>query len=104
MTAKKTLALVLAMALLVGACATPTTLMQSREAYVRAHPNLDPKVKDAILQGKATVGMTQEEVRVSCGDPNLVSAGTREGQYCDLWGYKRYTVTFQNGKVVDVKP
>ncbi len=104
MKAKQTLALVLALALLAGACATPTTLTQSREAYVKAHPELDPKVKTAILQGGAVPGMSQEEVLVSCGEPNLKSTGKRNGEYCDLWGYKRYTVTFQDGKVVDVKP
>jgi len=104
MKAKQTLALFLVLALFVGACATPTTLTQSREDYIKAHPNLDPKVKNAILQGGAVAGMTQEEVRASCGEPNLVSTGSHEGKYCDLWGYKRYTVTFQDGKVIDVKP
>ena len=100
MNARSTLALLLVLALFVGACAT----MQSREAYVKAHPKLDPKVKNAILEGGAVPGMTQEQVRVSCGEPNLVSTGKHNGEYCNLWGYKRYTVTFKDGKVVDVKP
>jgi hypothetical protein len=104
MNARRTLALFLVLALFVGACATPTTLTQSREAYVKAHPELDPKVKSAILEGDAVPGMTQEQVRVSCGEPNLKSTGKHNGGYCDLWGYKRYTVTFKDGKVVDVKP
>jgi hypothetical protein len=104
MNARRKLALFLILALFVGACATPTTLMQSQEAYVKAHPELAPKVKNAILEGSAVPGMTQEQVRVSCGEPNLVSTGRHNGEYCDLWGYKRYTVTFQDGKVVDVKP
>jgi outer membrane protein assembly factor BamE (lipoprotein component of BamABCDE complex) len=103
MNARRTLALFLVLALFVGACATPTT-MQSREAYVKAHPQLDPKVKNAILEGSAVPGMTQEQVLVSCGEPNLTSTGKHNGAYCNLWGYKRYTVTFQDGKVVDVKP
>jgi len=50
MKAKQTLALLLVLALFLGACATPTTVAQSREAYVKAHPELDPRVKNAILQ------------------------------------------------------
>jgi hypothetical protein len=103
MNARRTLALFLVLALFVGACATPTTL-QSREAYVKAHPGLDPKVKNVILEGGAVPGMTQEQVRVSCGEPNLVSTGKHNGEYCNLWGYKRYTVTIKDGKVVDVQP
>jgi hypothetical protein len=100
MNARRTLALFLVLALFVGACATT----QSREAYVKAHPELAPTVKNAILEGGAMPGMTQEQVRVSCGEPNLVSTGRHNGEYCNLWGYKRYTVTFQDGKVVDVSP
>jgi outer membrane protein assembly factor BamE (lipoprotein component of BamABCDE complex) len=100
MNARRTLALFLVLALFVGACTT----MQSREAYVKAHPGLDHTVKNAILEGGAVPGMTQEQVRVSCGEPNLVSTGMQNGAYCDLWGYKHYTVTFKDGKVVDVKP
>lgn len=102
MNARRTLALFLVLALFVGACAT--TMLQSREAYVKAHPELDPKVKNVILEGDAVPGMTQEQVRVSCGEPNLVSTGKHNGEYCDLWGYKRYTITFKDGKVVDVNP
>jgi len=105
MLAKKTLIAVIIVSLFLGACATTTTLTQSRENYVKAHPDLDPKVKNAILQGGAVVGMTQDEVRASCGEPNIKSSGVQAGKYCDLWGYKRYTVTFgPEGKVIDVKP
>jgi outer membrane protein assembly factor BamE (lipoprotein component of BamABCDE complex) len=104
MSTRRTLALFLVLALFAGACATPTTLMDSREAYVKAHPELDPTVKNAILEGTAVPGMTQKQVRASCGEPNLTSTGKYHGEYCDLWGYKRYTVTFKDGKVVDVKP
>lgn len=105
MVAKKTLLVVIIVSLVLGACATTATLTQSREDYVKAHPDLDPKVKEAILQGQATVGMTRDEVRASCGDPNIVTTGVQAGKYCDYWGYKRYTVTFSpGGKVTDVKP
>jgi hypothetical protein len=105
MVAKKALLVVIIVSLVLGACATPTTLTQSREDYVKAHPNLNPKVKEAILQGEAVVGMTPDEVRASCGQPNIVNTGVQAGKYCDFWGYKRYTVTFgPEGKVTEVKP
>jgi hypothetical protein len=105
MLSKKTLIWVIIMSLFLGACATPATLTQSREDYVKAHPNLDPKTKEAILQGNAVVGMTPDEVRASCGEPNIKDSGVQGGKYCDLWGYKRYTVTFgPEGKAIDVKP
>ena len=103
MRAPKTLILLVIIAIFLGACAP--TLTQTREDYVKAHPNLDPKVKEAILQGQAVVGMTPGEVRASCGAPNIASKGVEAGKYCDYWGYKRYTVTFgTEGKVIKVSP
>jgi hypothetical protein len=103
MLAKKLLIVLIVASIFLGACAP--TLTQSREEYVKAHPNLDPKIKDAILQGKATVGMTLEEVKASCGEPNILSSGVEAGKYCDYWGYKRYSVTVgPEGKVIKVTP
>lgn len=102
MLPKRIVCLVIIIAIFLGACAP--SLTESRENYVRAHPNLDQKAKDAILKGEATVGMTQEEVKASCGEPNIVTKGVEAGKYCDYWGYKRYTVTFgPEGKVTNVK-
>jgi hypothetical protein len=103
MRAQRTVILLLIVAIFLGACAP--TLTQTREDYVKAHPGLDPKVKDAILQGQAVPGMTPGEVRASCGEPNLVSRGVEAGKYCDYWGYKRFRVTFgPEGKVIHVTP
>jgi uncharacterized protein YodC (DUF2158 family) len=102
---KRMFVLVLLMGVVLSACATPATLTQNREAYIQAHPELSPKVKEAILRGDAVVGMTPEQVTVSCGSPNLVtSEKDKRGNYCSLWGYKRYTVVFgEENKVIDVK-
>ena len=103
MRAQRTVILLLIVAIFLGACAP--TLTQTREDYIKAHPNLDPQVKEAILQGQAVPGMTPGEVRASCGAPNLVSKGAEAGKYCDYWGYKRFTVTFgPEGKVIQVTP
>jgi uncharacterized protein YodC (DUF2158 family) len=96
---------ILLLSALLSACATPASLTQNREAYVQAHPELSPQVKEAILRGEAAVGMTPEQVTVSCGGPNLVtSEKDKRGKYCSLWGYKRYTVVFgEDNKVIEVK-
>lgn len=96
---------ILLLSALLSACATPATLAQSREAYVQAHPELSPQVKEAILRGEAVAGMTPEQVTVSCGSPNLVTQEKdKGGKYCSLWGYKRYTVVFgEDNKVIEVK-
>jgi hypothetical protein len=103
MLAKRIIICLTLVSLLGAACAP--TVTQSREAYVKMHPDLDPKTKAAILNGEATVGMTKEEVKASCGAPTQVTSGPgKTGEYCDLWGYKRYEVLFgKNGKVVEVK-
>jgi hypothetical protein len=99
---RKIISLFIITTILVSACAAP--LSESRENYVKAHPNLDPQTKDAILKGEATVGMTQEEVKTSCGAPNIVTKGVEAGRYCDYWGYKRFTVTLgPDGQVINVK-
>ncbi len=102
MRGKRILVALLVMSLFCGACAP--TLTDSREAYIKAHPDLAPKVKDAISKGEPSVGMTMDEVRASCGDPNLVTQGVKDGEICNYWGYKRYNVTFdKTGKVIEVK-
>jgi hypothetical protein len=82
MLAKRIIICLTLVSLLGAACAP--TLTQSREA---------------------SVGMTKEEVKASCGAPTQVTSGPgKTGEYCDLWGYKRYEVLFgKNGKVVEVK-
>lgn len=104
MRVKKTLILLVVIsAIFVGACAP--TLSQTREDYVKANPNLDPQIKEAILSGKAIPGMTAEDVKASCGSPNIATRGAEAGKYCDYWGYKRYSVTFgPEGKVIKVTP
>lgn len=40
-----------------------------RQAYVRAHPELDARIRNAITDGKLLHGMTTEQVRACAGDP-----------------------------------
>jgi hypothetical protein len=90
--------------ILLGSCATATTLRESREDYLKVHPYLDQKTKEAILSGEPVIGMTKEQVRVTCGSANNVTQGLEGGKYREYWGYPRHSVTFdERGKVMMVK-
>ncbi len=40
-----------------------------RQAYIRSHPELDARIRDAISEGKLVHSMTTEQVRACAGDP-----------------------------------
>jgi hypothetical protein len=105
MVYRKILISVLLITILAGACASTTTSKQTKETYVKAHPALNQNIKEAMLKGEAVVGMTTEQVMISCGSPNLISSKRDErGQYYSLWSYRRYTVIFEeDNKVIEVK-
>jgi outer membrane protein assembly factor BamE (lipoprotein component of BamABCDE complex) len=52
----------------------------SREAYISGHPELNPKIKEAIIKGEVLEGMTEDEVRASWGTPYQIVKGT-EGDF-----------------------
>lgn len=52
----------------------------SREAYISAHPELNPRIKEAILKGEVFKGMTEDEVKASWGSPYQIVRGT-EGDF-----------------------
>ncbi|MCH8029979.1 MAG: hypothetical protein IH874_08625 [Candidatus Dadabacteria bacterium] len=51
------------------------TVQNTRENYVNAHTELDSRTKQAILNGKIFVGMTQEQVLASWGRPGEYGIG-----------------------------
>ncbi|MFP3868249.1 MAG: hypothetical protein ACLFUU_08820 [Desulfobacteraceae bacterium] len=93
----------LSLSLLLNSCGS--TFSQPREAYIKANPDISDTKKEAILRGEPLVGMTKEEVRATCGTPNIISQGVgKDKKICDFWGYKRYKVQFdQEGKVIEVE-
>ena len=52
----------------------------SREAYISGHPELNPKIKEAIIKGEVLEGMMEDEVRASWGTPYQIVKGT-EGDF-----------------------
>ena len=56
-----------------------------------------PKLYDAIMNNKVVVGMTQDMVRFSWGNPKKVS----EGSYGDTWYFEAGQVLFFNNGVLE---
>ncbi|MBM4272951.1 MAG: outer membrane protein assembly factor BamE [Deltaproteobacteria bacterium] len=105
MLSKKILFIIIAiMSLLIG-CYT------SREGYVSAHPELNPKIKEAILKGEVLEGMTEEEVKASRGTPAQIVKGT-EGEFYYVYmrpggrlTHSHDVVVFdKNGRVISSGP
>jgi outer membrane protein assembly factor BamE (lipoprotein component of BamABCDE complex) len=105
MSAKKILfVIILIMSLSIG-CYAP------REGYVSAHPELNPKIKEAILRGEVLEGMTEDEVRASWGRPAQIVKGT-EGDFYYVYmkpgskgTYSHNVVVFdKNGRVISYGP
>jgi outer membrane protein assembly factor BamE (lipoprotein component of BamABCDE complex) len=70
---KKLCMIISIMSLLIG-CSV------SREGYISAHPELNPKIKEAIIKGEVLEGMTEDEVKASWGSPSQIVKGT-EGDF-----------------------
>ena len=74
-----------AVLLLVGACAgvqTDRQLVRERvNGYIAAHPDLDPKVADAIRNLDLAEGMTPDQVTVVRGKPAIVE----KSRSTELW-------------------
>jgi hypothetical protein len=90
---------------------------EDRIAYLEAHEGLDPEVERAIGRGKVTPGMSREQVEACWGSPSAIDNSESLGLNLEwgeeVWKYRsddmfivhpEATVTFRNGKVVDVSP
>ena len=86
-----------------------------RVSYVRAHPELSPEIRQAILRGRVLLGMTEDELEASWGRGRVVVcrigwgiAGRGEKSvdedrvYHGLWRTVR--VRLHNGSVVAISP
>lgn len=98
------LIIVLIMSLSIG-CAV------SKEGYISAHIELNPKIKEAIIKGEVLEGMTEDEVRASWGSPSQVVKGT-EGDFYYVYvkrgsrgTHSHEVVVFdKNGRVISSGP
>lgn len=73
---------------LVGCAAGTTSLdTQRRLAAVDTNEFLAPQVRNAILEGRLLLGMSEEMVAASWGLPRHVSVSHRDGQARGVWEY-----------------
>ncbi len=83
----------------------------SREGYISAHPELNPKIKDAIIKGEVLEGMTEDEVKASWGSPTQIVKGA-EGDFYYVYmkpggkgTYSHHVVIFdKSGRVISSGP
>lgn len=65
-------------------CAGPRS---ARQAYLEAHPELDPRVRDLIAQGRVEEGMSREQVQAALGPPDSRRAFEEPGGTVEVWTY-----------------
>lgn len=91
------------LALLVSGCMWMTMdFMEQprREAYVNNHPELSTRMEALILNGSITIGMTEEQARVSWGSPDHINRSVGSWGVHEQWVYGRYShnyLYFENG-------
>jgi len=83
-----------------------------RQQYIKTHPNLEERTRDAIENGDILIGMTYEQVLASRGRPFNINKTTTAEMVYEQWVYydsdlvilkpkigKYAYVYFENGKV-----
>ncbi len=79
--------------------------METKENYFKTHPNLQPNVKDAIINSEVLNGMSMDEVTASWGNPDSITKGAEGETYYEYRGYrhKHDTVIFgKDGRVINI--
>jgi hypothetical protein len=54
---------------------------------MEAHPNADPRLLDNFKNGRISIGMDEEQVRVVMGRPWHIETSQGIGGSFDLWSY-----------------
>lgn len=69
---------------------------QLQKNYVNSVPELPEHIREAVLDGFVTVGMSYADVRASWGDPEMVNADTNGAE---VWRYPGGRLMLENGVV-----
>lgn len=72
--------------LLVINCTT-ANLIKRRQGYINSHSELEPAIRDAIINGEILIGMTTEQVLASRGRPLNINSSTGEWGIHEQWVY-----------------
>jgi hypothetical protein len=70
-----------------------------RDSHLDRHPDLPEHVREAILYGEATAGMTVQDVRASMGEPEIVTHEQDDQGAYEIWRYPRGRLMFEQGVV-----
>jgi uncharacterized protein YgiM (DUF1202 family) len=63
-----------------------------KEQYLAEHSELPRIIRDAILEGRFTIGMNMEQVRISMGEPDSVEREPGADEGSAQWVYKQERV------------
>ncbi len=78
--------ILLAIAVLLGACATPESRIKKNQA---AYDTWPPEVQASVKAGKAEVGFTAEQVKVSLGKADRIYTRKSAEAVQEVWAYGR---------------
>lgn len=72
--------------------------------YINNHPDLSQKTKNAILQSEVFIGMTDDQVKASIGEPDKVNRTVYEFGVHEQWVYRDRILSdkyyyFEDGKL-----
>ncbi|MFQ5596979.1 MAG: hypothetical protein ACE5GK_02910 [Nitrospiria bacterium] len=75
------------------------------EAYLKEHPDLGKKKKDAIRKNRVFIGMSKKEVEASLGKPEEIRLPMGSFVTREKWSYytKRMTIYFKDGLLTSLK-
>lgn len=71
-----------------------------QRSYVEAKPELEARIRDAILAGKICVGMTPEDAQASWGSAPRSSYSGGVGGSTETYRFPSYELVFLDGKLV----
>ena len=81
------LAGVLLAGLLLGGCATGSTIASRKQERYAAYEALSPEMRRLVDQGQIKVGMSMDAVYIAWGPPGQVTEGESEAGRTTTWAY-----------------
>jgi hypothetical protein len=75
---------------------------QERTDYIVSHSELKPVVREAILNRKVIIGMTEEQALKSLGGGHNFHSVETAGGKADEWTYQEMRLIFVNGVLTEI--
>lgn len=74
-------------------------IKETRQDYVNTHNNAPQEIKDAIINGAIIIGMNEDQVIASWGDPIVYDKTITANISSEQWGYHVAKMTQQGNKI-----